>query len=124
VFRRPPLTVPLVTALRTAETLSVFHRHRAENSVGATRDYHLDMARRCGEDAARSRRAILESGATVENQADAVRRRDLEVAQRIIDRHPIMHGVGMPADDVPAVRSAMARDIADALATARGGMAS
>jgi hypothetical protein len=38
--------------------------------------------------------------------------------------HPIMHGVGMPADDVPAARTAMARDIADALQAARGGMAS
>jgi hypothetical protein len=35
-----------------------------------------------------------------------------------------MHGVGMPADDVPAARMAMARDIADALLAARGGTAS
>jgi hypothetical protein len=40
-------------------------------------------------------------------------------AQRIIDRHVIMHGVGMPADDVPAARSAAARDIADALQECR-----
>jgi hypothetical protein len=53
-----------------------------------------------------------------------VRRHDLETAQRIIDRRVIMHGVGMPSDDVPAALIAMARDIAEALQTARGGMAS
>jgi hypothetical protein len=52
-----------------------------------------------------------------------MRRHDMEAAQRIIDRHVIMHGIGM-ADDVPAARIAMARDIADALQAARGGMTS
>jgi hypothetical protein len=58
---------------------------------------------------------------TVENRADAVRRRDLDTAQRIIHRRPIMHGIGMPADEVPAARTAMARDIADAVPETRGG---
>jgi hypothetical protein len=49
----------------------------------------------------------------------APRRQDMETARRIIDRHVIMHGVGMPPDDVPAGRMAMARDIADALQGAR-----
>jgi hypothetical protein len=41
-------------------------------------------------------------------------------AQRIIDRHPIMHGVGIPVEDVAPARVAMASDIADALAAERG----
>jgi hypothetical protein len=35
-----------------------------------------------------------------------------------------MHGVGLPADEVPAARMAMARDIANVLAAERGGMSS
>jgi hypothetical protein len=48
-----------------------------------------------------------------------LRRHDTEAAQRIIDRHPIMHGIGMAVEDM-----AVARDIADALAGARGEVAS
>jgi hypothetical protein len=118
------MTVLLITARHAAETLASFHRHRARNSLAATREYHLDMAQRCAEDAEDITRAIVANGVTVGHKADAVRRHDLETAQRIIDRHPIMHGVGMPADDVPAARTAMARDIADALQAARGGTAS
>jgi hypothetical protein len=118
------MTVLIVTALHAAETLAAFHLQRAENTAGAAREYHLDMARRCTEDVERSRRAILAASVTIEHQADVVRQRDMETAQRIIDRHAIMHGMGMSADDVPAARMAMARDIADALRTARGGAAS
>jgi hypothetical protein len=118
------MTVLLITALHAAETLASFHRHRAMNSLGATREYHLDMAQRCAQDAEDITRAIVADGVSVEHQADAVRQHDMEAAQRIIDRHPIMHGIGMAADDVPAARMAMARDIADALLAARGGTAS
>jgi hypothetical protein len=114
----------LVTALRAAETLVNFHRQRIENTAGEARAYHEVTARRCAEDAERITREILATGVMVENQATAMGRRDLEAAQKIIDRHPIMHGVGMPADDVPAARMAVARDIADALLAARGGTAS
>jgi hypothetical protein len=47
----------------------------------------------CAEDAERITRDILGTGVTVENQATEMRRRDLEKAHRIIDRHPIMHGM-------------------------------
>jgi hypothetical protein len=110
----------LVTALRAAETLAAFHVQHAENSVGATCEYHLDMARRCTVDAGSITHAILAAGVTMENQAEAMRRRDMETAQKILDRHVIMHGVGLPAEDVPAARTAMARDIAEALAAERG----
>jgi hypothetical protein len=80
------------------------------------------LARRCAEDAERITRASLASGVTVENQASAVRRRDLDTAQKIIDRHPIMHGVGMPVEDAAQARMVAAQDIADALAAERGGL--
>jgi hypothetical protein len=123
VYRRSAaMTVLLINALRAAETLASFHQERADTMPpGAVQDHHQDMARRCLADLDDIRGNILAASVTVEHQADAVRRRDLEVAHRIIDRHPIMHGVGMPSDDVPAARTAMARDIADAFAEARGG---
>jgi hypothetical protein len=37
---------------------------------------------------------------TVENQATVMRPRDFEAARKIINRHPIMLGVGMPVEDV------------------------
>jgi hypothetical protein len=109
-----------ITALRAAETLKTFHLERVVDSSVVSGELHLEAARRCAEDAENITNAILASGVTVENQADAVRRHDMEIAQRIIDRHVIMHGLAMPADDVPAARMAMARDIADALKAARG----
>jgi hypothetical protein len=45
---------------------------------------------------------------------------DLEAANMIIDRHPIMHRVGRPVEDVAPARVAMASDIADTLAAERG----
>jgi hypothetical protein len=118
------MTVLLITALRAAETLVNFHRQCIENAAGEARAYHEVTARRCAVDAERITREILVTGVTVENQATAMGRRDLETAQGIIDRHVIMHGVGIHADNVPAARTAMARDIADALlgGTGRGGI--
>jgi hypothetical protein len=58
------------------------------------------MARRSAEDVENITNAILASGVTVEHQADALRRHDLEAALKIIERHPIMHGVGMRVEDV------------------------
>jgi hypothetical protein len=106
--------VMLVTALRAAETLAAFHRQCVGNTAGEARAYHEDMARRCAEDAERCKRGIEAAAVTVEHQADAMRRRDLTTAQKIIDRHPIMHGVEMALEDVGTARQAMARDIADA----------
>jgi hypothetical protein len=116
------MTVMLITARRAAEMLAAFHRQRVDNTAAEARAYHKDMARRCAEDAERITRGILTAGVTVENQASAARRRDLDTAQKIIDRHPIMHGVGMPVEDVAQARVAMAGDIADALAAERGGL--
>jgi hypothetical protein len=94
------MTMTLLTALRAAETLAAFHRERAENTAAPARSFHEDMAWRCADDAKRITRAILAGGVTVENQAAAMRRRDLDTAHKIISRHPIMHGVGMPVEDV------------------------
>ena len=118
------MTVMLITALRAAETLAAFHRQCVENAAGEARAYHEVAARRCAEAAERITREILATGETVENQVDAARLRDLETALKIIERHPIMHGVELPVDQVGRARVAMARDIADALAAERGGTAS
>jgi hypothetical protein len=114
------MTVQLIVALPAAETLAAFHRQRA---AAEARAYHEDMARRLAEDAAAITRAIEAAGVTVDNQADAIRRRDLEIARRIIDRRPIMHGHAMPAEEVGEARQAMTRDIADAIEAARAGTA-
>ncbi len=114
------MTVLLFTAQQAAETLAAFHRQRAEYATGEAREYHLDMAQRCAADAEESGRAILANAATVRHQADAVRRHDMEAAQRIINRHPVMQGVGLPPEEIPAARAAMVHDIADALQAARG----
>jgi hypothetical protein len=114
----------MITGLRAAETLAKFHRHRVENSVGEVRAYHQDIARRCEDDAELITREIEAAGLDVANQASAVRCRDLATAQRIIERHVIMHGMGMSVEDVGAARGAMARDISDALAAERGGTGS
>jgi hypothetical protein len=122
-FAKPE--VLLITALRAAETLARFHQEQADKMPpGAVQDHHQDLARRCLADIDDIRGHLFAVGATVEHQADAVRRHDPETAQGIIDRHVIMHGVGIHADNVPAARTAMARDIADALQAARGRMAS
>jgi hypothetical protein len=119
------MNVLLITALQAAETLARFHQEQAgKMPPGAVQDHHQDMARRCLADIDDIRGHLFAVGATVEHQNTAMRRHDMEAAQRIIDRHPIMHGIGMASDDVPAARSAMARDIADALQTARGGTTS
>jgi hypothetical protein len=116
------MTVMRVTTLRAAETLAEFHRHRAENTAGEARAYHEDMARWYVGETERIKRKVGASGVTVENQVAAMRRRDLATAQKIIDRHPIMHGVGMPVEEVAQARVAMVSDIADALAAERGGL--
>jgi hypothetical protein len=110
------MTVMLVTALRAAETLAGFHRQRVESTTGEARAYHEDMARHCAEDAERITRGILATGVTVENQTSALRHRDLDTSHKIISRHPIMHGTGMPVEHVAQARVAMVSDIADALA--------
>jgi hypothetical protein len=97
-----------------------FHRQHVESTAGEDQRHHMEMARRCAGDAERITRAILASGVTIENQAAAMRRRDLDAAQKIIQRHSIMHGIGIPVDDLAPARMAMASDIADALAAERG----
>jgi hypothetical protein len=80
------------------------------------------MARRCAEDAESITRGVVAAGLTVEDQARVVRSRDMATAQRIFDRHPIMHGVGMAVDDVAQARVVMAGDIAHAPAAERGAL--
>jgi hypothetical protein len=69
------MTVRAIVALPAAETLAAFHWQRA---AAEARAYHEDMARRLAEDPAAITRAIEAAGVTVDNQADAIRRRDLE----------------------------------------------
>ncbi len=116
------MTVLLITALRAAETLAAYHRQRVNQTLGAPQAYHQDMAGRCLADIEYFKRQFAAAGATFENQATEMRRRDLETAHRIVERHPIMQGIGMRLDDVAQARVAMARDIADALAAERGGL--
>jgi hypothetical protein len=119
------MTVLLITALHAAETLAKFHQEQADKMPpGGVQDHHHDMTRRCLADVEDIRHQVVGAGVTVEHQADAVRRRDLETALKIIERHPITHGIAMAVDAVAAARVAMARDIADALAAARGGQPS
>jgi hypothetical protein len=89
------MTVLLITALRAAETLVTFHRQHVESTCGADQRHHMDMVQRYARDVRTITREVLATGVTVENQ---VRRRDLDTAQKIIDRHPIMHGTGMAVD--------------------------
>jgi hypothetical protein len=116
------MAVHLITALHAADTLATYHRVSAENSAGDVRALHQDNERRCSDDAEDIRRKISGAGVTVEDQDLALRQRDLTTAQAIIDRHQIMHGI--PVEDVPTAREAMARDIASALLAARGGLLS
>jgi hypothetical protein len=117
------MTVMLITAVQAAETLARFHCEQVDKTPpGPDQDHHRDMARHCAEDAEQTKGWIEAAGVTVENQDQAVRSRDMEVAHRIIDRHPIMHGAGMATEAVAAARVAMARDIADAIHEARGGL--
>jgi hypothetical protein len=119
------MNVLLITALQAAETLARFHRQQADKMPpGGVQDHHQDSARRCLADVEDIRAHLFAVDATVEHQDLVMRGHDMETAQGIIDRHVIMHGVGIHADNVPAARAAMARDIADALLAARGGMAS
>jgi hypothetical protein len=119
------MTVLLVTALQAAETLARFHQEQANKMPPAAgQDHHQDMAQRCLADIEDIRAHLFAVDATVEHQDLVMRQHDIEAAQRIIDRHVIMHGMGIHADNVPAARTAMARDIADALQAARGGTAS
>jgi hypothetical protein len=55
------------------------------------------------DDARASDRASTTSsaGATVEDHVSALGRRDMETAQRMIDRHVIMDGVAIPTANVP-----------------------
>jgi hypothetical protein len=102
------MTVQRTITLRAAETLATFHREEAENvPPGAVRDHHEDMARRCLADVEDIKHQIGGAGLTVENQATALRQRDLTTALNIVERHPIMHGIGMAVDAVAAARVAM-----------------
>jgi hypothetical protein len=95
------MTILLATALHAAETLKTFHLERVVAGGGETGEHHFAMAQRCEEDAKDITTAILADSTTVDHQAEIARRQDLEVAQRIIDGHVIMQGVGMTAAKPP-----------------------
>lgn len=107
----------LITALHAAQTLATFHGERVQQTLGTHQAYHQDMARRCTANVEDIRRALAESGVSVENQANVLSQRYMAAAHAIIDRHPLTQGRGV--DDVPAARKALAKDISSAIAASR-----
>jgi hypothetical protein len=112
------MTVLLVTALQAAETLAVYHRGRVEQTLGFRRAYHEEMHRRCQVDIEDIKEHLATGGATAEDQARAVRSRDVETAQRIVAVHLLPEW--RASENAPQAMEAMAQAIADAMRTARG----
>jgi hypothetical protein len=81
------MNIMLVTALHAAETLAVYHLQRADMTLGAAHDYHLDMARRCLDDIEHIKRQLADGGVTIENQDLVMRQRDVAAAQAVIGKH-------------------------------------
>jgi hypothetical protein len=110
------VTVPLITALQAAETLGAYHRQR---TLGARQQWHAEMARLCEEQIEDIKRQLTASGVTVENQARAVRSRDVETAQRIVAAHLLPEW--RASEKASQAMAALAQAIADAMRGARGG---
>jgi hypothetical protein len=113
------MTPTLINALHAAETLAAHHRRLANNSTGATREYHLDAAERCLVESENIRRQIAaDGGVAPENQAAAVHQRDLAIAQALIARHVLPEW--LTSEQAPRLLGTLAQDIADAIGAARG----
>jgi hypothetical protein len=115
------MTVLLVTALQAAETLAAYHSERFDQTLGARQEWHAEMARLCGENIEDIKRQLAESGVTTENQAKAVRSRDVGAAQRIVDAHLLPEW--RASEKAPQAMEGLAQAIADAMKAARGGTA-
>jgi hypothetical protein len=113
------MTVLLVAALQAAETLAAHHRGRIEQTRGQKQAHHEQMHRRCLEDIEDIMRQLAASGVTVQNQARAIRSRDVETAQRVVAAHLLPEW--RASEEAPQAMEALAQAIADAMQTARGG---
>jgi hypothetical protein len=109
----------LISALQAAETLGAFHRQRAEQTLGARQLWHAQMARLCEESIEDIKQQLVAGGVTPENQARAIRSRDVETAQRIVAAHLLPEW--RASEKVPQAIEALAQAIADAMRAARGG---
>jgi hypothetical protein len=109
----------LIDALHAAEMLAAHHRRLADNTVGAAREYHLDMLQRCVDDIEKIRQRIAAGGATPARQDNNLRQRDVATAQSIIARHVLPEWAA--SEEAQRLLADMAQEIADAIQAARGG---
>jgi hypothetical protein len=113
------MTPTLINTLHAAETLDAHHRRLANNSTGATREYHLDAAERSLVEIENIRRQIAaDGGVTPEIQATALHQRDVATAQALIARHVLPEW--LVSEEAPRLLGGLAQDIADAIEAARG----
>jgi hypothetical protein len=112
------MTVLLITALQAAEMLAAYHRQRVDQTLGARQQWPAEMARLCEENAEDIRRQLA-VGATPENQARAVRSRDVEIAQLTVAAHLLPEW--RASDNAPQAMEGLAQATVDAVQTARGG---
>jgi hypothetical protein len=113
------MTPTLINTLHAAVTLAAHHSRLANNSTGATREYHLDAAQRSLVEIENIRRQIAaDGGVTPENQETALRQRDLATAQTLIARHVLPEWLA--SEEAPRRLGGLAQDVADAIGAARG----
>jgi hypothetical protein len=113
------MIVSLITALQAAETLAAYHRGRIEQTLRQRQAYHEQMRRRCLVEIDDIKDQLAAGGVTAEDQAQVVRSRDVEAAQKIIAAYLLPEW--RASEKAPQAMEAMARAIADAMQTARGG---
>ena len=113
------MTPTLINTLHAVETLAAHHRRLANNSIGATREYHLDAAERSLIEIENIRRQIAaDGGVTPGNGATALHQRDLATAQALIARHVLPEWIA--SEQAPRLLGELAQDIANAIGAARG----
>jgi hypothetical protein len=110
------VTPTLINTLHAVETLAAHHRRLANNSIGATREYHLDAAERSLIEIENIRRQIAaDGGVTPENQATAVHQRHVATAQwrcaQRSDSHDSSHEskTRLPRMDAPGAAASRRR---------------
>jgi hypothetical protein len=113
------MIVKLIAALQAAETLATYHLQRVKQTTGTRQAYHWSAAKCAQDDIDDIKYQLGGGGATSENQALAMRSRDVTAAQRIIDAHILPEWCA--SDHAMQALLALAQAIADALQAARGG---
>jgi hypothetical protein len=87
--------------------------------LGVRQAYHQNQMQRCQVEIDDIRDQLAANGVTPEHQAQAVRSRDVAIAQRIVAVHLLPEW--RASEKAPQVMEALAQAIADAMQTARGG---